>query len=159
MAAGQVTKLIRADIIISYRKYKVHTIVFFIFLVANIGGSLTPLGDPPLFLGFLKGVSFFWTTSISSTGSGTSCFGINLAISGTTAATSAIMVNDINVEVMISSGTLREKAKWCQTGYVYIHQQQNRICESGSTIEKPLPVAAITFPGFAVAVPNTLPWF
>jgi Na+/H+ antiporter NhaD/arsenite permease-like protein len=47
---------------ISHRKYKVHTIVFFIFLVANIGGSLTPLGDPPLFLGFLKGVSFFWTT-------------------------------------------------------------------------------------------------
>ena len=38
-------------------------IVFFIFLVANIGGSLTPLGDPPLFLGFLKGVDFFWTTS------------------------------------------------------------------------------------------------
>ena len=47
---------------INHRKYKVHTIVFFIFLVANIGGSLTPLGDPPLFLGFLKGVSFFWTT-------------------------------------------------------------------------------------------------
>ena len=47
---------------ISHRRYKVHTIVFFIFLVANIGGSLTPLGDPPLFLGFLKGVSFFWTT-------------------------------------------------------------------------------------------------
>lgn len=44
------------------RKYKVHTVVFFIFLVSNIGGSLTPLGDPPLFLGFLKGVSFFWTT-------------------------------------------------------------------------------------------------
>ncbi len=39
-----------------------HSVVFFIFLVANIGGSLTPLGDPPLFLGFLKGVSFFWTT-------------------------------------------------------------------------------------------------
>ena len=38
-------------------------IVFFIFLVANIGGSLTPLGDPPLFLGFLKGIDFFWTTS------------------------------------------------------------------------------------------------
>ena len=36
---------------------------FFIFLVANIGGSLTPLGDPPLFLGFLQGVSFFWTTN------------------------------------------------------------------------------------------------
>ena len=45
------------------RKNKVHVIVFFIFLVANIGGSLTPLGDPPLFLGFLKGISFFWTTS------------------------------------------------------------------------------------------------
>ena len=45
------------------RENKVHVIVFFIFLVANIGGSLTPLGDPPLFLGFLKGVDFFWTTS------------------------------------------------------------------------------------------------
>ena len=45
------------------RKHKVHTVVFFIFLVANIGGSLTPLGDPPLFLGFLKGVSFFWPTT------------------------------------------------------------------------------------------------
>ena len=47
---------------INHRRYRVHTIIFFIFLVANIGGSLTPLGDPPLFLGFLKGVSFFWTT-------------------------------------------------------------------------------------------------
>ena len=47
---------------ISHRKHKPHTIVFFIFLVANIGGCLTPLGDPPLFLGFLKGVPFFWTT-------------------------------------------------------------------------------------------------
>ena len=46
-----------------HRKNKVHVIVFFIFLVANIGGSLTPLGDPPLFLGFLKGVDFFWTTT------------------------------------------------------------------------------------------------
>jgi Na+/H+ antiporter NhaD/arsenite permease-like protein len=45
-----------------HRKHKVHTVVFFIFLVANVGGSLTPLGDPPLFLGFLKGVSFFWPT-------------------------------------------------------------------------------------------------
>jgi len=45
----------------SWRKHKVHTIVFFIFLVANIGGSLTPLGDPPLFLGFLHSVPFFWT--------------------------------------------------------------------------------------------------
>lgn len=46
------------------RAHKVHTIVFFIFLVANIGGSLTPLGDPPLFLGFLHGVPFFWTLSL-----------------------------------------------------------------------------------------------
>ncbi len=52
--------LLRAN---AHRKHKVHSVVFFIFLVANIGGSLTPLGDPPLFLGFLKGVSFFWTTS------------------------------------------------------------------------------------------------
>ena len=52
--------LIRAN---QYREKKVHIIVFFIFLVANIGGSLTPLGDPPLFLGFLKGVDFFWTTT------------------------------------------------------------------------------------------------
>jgi Na+/H+ antiporter NhaD/arsenite permease-like protein len=43
------------------RKHNVHIVVFFIFLVANIGGSLTPLGDPPLFLGFLRGVHFFWT--------------------------------------------------------------------------------------------------
>ena len=42
------------------RKRKIHTFIFFIFLVANVGGALTPLGDPPLFLGFLKGVSFFW---------------------------------------------------------------------------------------------------
>jgi Na+/H+ antiporter NhaD/arsenite permease-like protein len=44
------------------RLHNAHVMVFFIFLVANIGGSLTPLGDPPLFLGFLKGVSFFWPT-------------------------------------------------------------------------------------------------
>ena len=44
------------------RKHKTHVVVFFIFLVSNIGGSLTPLGDPPLFLGFLKGIDFFWTT-------------------------------------------------------------------------------------------------
>ena len=48
----------------AWRQYKVHTIVFFIFLVSNIGGSLTPLGDPPLFLGFLNGVPFFWTMHI-----------------------------------------------------------------------------------------------
>lgn len=50
--------LLRAN---AHRKYRVHSVVFFIFLVANIGGSLTPLGDPPLFLGFLQGVDFFWT--------------------------------------------------------------------------------------------------
>ncbi|MDQ7979718.1 sodium:proton antiporter [Paraburkholderia sp. SARCC-3016] len=44
------------------RKHVVHVVVFFIFLVANAGGSLSPLGDPPLFLGFLNGVDFFWTT-------------------------------------------------------------------------------------------------
>ena len=44
------------------RNHRAHVVVFFIFLVANIGGALTPLGDPPLFLGFLKGVDFFWTT-------------------------------------------------------------------------------------------------
>lgn len=43
------------------RLHKTHVFVFFIFLVANIGGALTPLGDPPLFLGFLKGVDFLWT--------------------------------------------------------------------------------------------------
>lgn len=50
--------LIRAN---DNRIHKAHTVVFFIFIVANAGGSLTPLGDPPLFLGFLKGVDFFWT--------------------------------------------------------------------------------------------------
>lgn len=50
--------LIRAN---DNRRHQVHTVVFFIFLVSNAGGSLTPLGDPPLFLGFLKGVDFFWT--------------------------------------------------------------------------------------------------
>jgi Na+/H+ antiporter NhaD/arsenite permease-like protein len=44
------------------RPFNAHVIVFFIFLVSNIGGSLTPLGDPPLFVGFLRGVDFFWTT-------------------------------------------------------------------------------------------------
>jgi Na+/H+ antiporter NhaD/arsenite permease-like protein len=50
--------LIRAN---DNRKHVAHVVVFFIFTVSNIGGSLTPLGDPPLFLGFLKGVDFFWT--------------------------------------------------------------------------------------------------
>lgn len=44
------------------RRYTVHVVIFFILLVGNIGGALTPLGDPPLFIGFLKGVDFFWTT-------------------------------------------------------------------------------------------------
>lgn len=47
-----------------YRISKIHIVVFFIFLVANIGGSLTPLGDPPLFLGFLHHVPFFWTLKL-----------------------------------------------------------------------------------------------
>lgn len=46
------------------RKNRSFMVVFFIFLVANIGGSLTPLGDPPLFLGFLRGVPFFWTFNL-----------------------------------------------------------------------------------------------
>ncbi len=48
----------------AWRRNNVHVIVFFMFLVSNIGGSLTPLGDPPLFLGFLQGVPFFWTLSL-----------------------------------------------------------------------------------------------
>jgi Na+/H+ antiporter NhaD/arsenite permease-like protein len=48
----------------NYRKNRTFMVVFFIFLVANIGGSLTPLGDPPLFLGYLHGVTFFWTFNI-----------------------------------------------------------------------------------------------
>ncbi|MDD3350085.1 MAG: sodium:proton antiporter, partial [Eubacteriales bacterium] len=50
--------IIRAN---SWRTKNAHVIIFFIFMVANIGGSLTPIGDPPLFLGFLRGVPFFWT--------------------------------------------------------------------------------------------------
>ncbi len=49
---------------ISERKFTSHIPVFFIFVVSNIGGSLTPLGDPPLFLGYLKGVPFGWTLSL-----------------------------------------------------------------------------------------------
>ncbi len=43
------------------RRRKAHVVVFFIFVAANIGGALTPIGDPPLFLGYLRGVPFFWT--------------------------------------------------------------------------------------------------
>lgn len=52
--------LIRAN---DSRRHTAHVVVFFIFIVSNAGGSLTPLGDPPLFLGFLKGVDFFWTVT------------------------------------------------------------------------------------------------
>ena len=45
----------------SERKHVMHTVIFFTFIVANIGGSLTPLGDPPLFMGYLRGVPFTWT--------------------------------------------------------------------------------------------------
>jgi Na+/H+ antiporter NhaD/arsenite permease-like protein len=48
-----------------HRKNRTFMVVFFIFLVANIGGALTPLGDPPLFLGFLHGVTFFWTLKVA----------------------------------------------------------------------------------------------
>ena len=51
--------LIRAN---DDRRHNVHVVIFFIFIVSNVAGSLTPLGDPPLFLGFLQGVDFFWTT-------------------------------------------------------------------------------------------------
>ena len=50
--------LIRAN---AHRARNAHVVIFFIFLVANIGGALSPLGDPPLFVGFLRGVEFFWT--------------------------------------------------------------------------------------------------
>ncbi|MCJ8346566.1 sodium:proton antiporter, partial [bacterium] len=53
--------LIRANVT---RKHVVHIFIFFIFMVSNIGGLLTPLGDPPLFLGFLKGVPFEWTLQL-----------------------------------------------------------------------------------------------
>ena len=50
--------LLRANL---WRRHRAHVVIFFIFLVANAGGCLTPLGDPPLFLGYLRGVPFFWT--------------------------------------------------------------------------------------------------
>jgi Na+/H+ antiporter NhaD/arsenite permease-like protein len=56
-----VRPLIRAN---KWRKHVLHIFIFFIFMVSNIGGLLTPLGDPPLFLGFLKGVPFFWTLKL-----------------------------------------------------------------------------------------------
>ena len=53
--------LIRPFIRLNKTRIKPYHIIFFIFVVSNVGGSLTPIGDPPLFLGFLKGVPFFWT--------------------------------------------------------------------------------------------------
>jgi Na+/H+ antiporter NhaD/arsenite permease-like protein len=58
-AMVMIRPLLRAN---AWRRHQVHVVVFFIFLVANVGGGLTPLGDPPLFLGFLHGVPFFWVT-------------------------------------------------------------------------------------------------
>lgn len=51
--------IIRAN---SWRRRKVQVMVFFIFLVSNVGGCLTPVGDPPLLMGFMRGVPFFWST-------------------------------------------------------------------------------------------------
>ncbi|MEQ8626639.1 sodium:proton antiporter [Ekhidna sp.] len=53
--------LIRPFIRLNSNRIKPYHIVFFIFIVSNVGGSLTPIGDPPLFLGFLKGIPFEWT--------------------------------------------------------------------------------------------------
>src|SRR5690606_18141 len=53
--------LIRPFIRLNKDRIKAYHIIFFIFMVSNVGGSLTPIGDPPLFLGFLKGVPFIWT--------------------------------------------------------------------------------------------------
>ena len=57
-AMVMIRPIIRAN---AMREHRVHVIVFFICLVANAGGAFTPLGDPPLFVGFLRGVDFFWT--------------------------------------------------------------------------------------------------
>jgi Na+/H+ antiporter NhaD/arsenite permease-like protein len=54
--------LIRAN---QWRSHKVHVMVFFIFLVSNIGGCLTPVGDPPLLMGFMHGIPFFWTLRLA----------------------------------------------------------------------------------------------
>jgi Na+/H+ antiporter NhaD/arsenite permease-like protein len=59
------------------RRHKVHTVVFFIFVVCNCGGLLLPIGDPPLFLGYLRGVPFTWTLSLWPY-----WLGVNLALLG-----------------------------------------------------------------------------
>lgn len=59
---GASVLLIRPFMRINRYRLKPYHIVFFIFFISNLGGLLTPIGDPPLFMGFLKGVPFFWTT-------------------------------------------------------------------------------------------------
>ena len=60
---GAAMLFIRPFMRLNKGRLKAYHIVFFIFIVANVGGGLTPIGDPPLFLGFLRGVPFFWTLS------------------------------------------------------------------------------------------------
>ncbi|MEM9997790.1 MAG: sodium:proton antiporter [Bacteroidota bacterium] len=55
--------LIRPYMRLNKGRIKPYHIIFFIFIVSNVGGALTPIGDPPLFLGFLRGVPFFWTVT------------------------------------------------------------------------------------------------
>ena len=55
--------LIRPFMRLNAGRLKAYHIIFFIFIVSNVGGALTPIGDPPLFLGFLRGVPFFWTVT------------------------------------------------------------------------------------------------
>src|SRR6266404_3041094 len=57
---GAAMLLIRPWIRMNQYRVTAHHIVFFIFIVANVGGCLTPIGDPPLFLGYLKGIPFWW---------------------------------------------------------------------------------------------------
>ncbi len=62
--------LIRALLQTNRQRTRVnHTVVFFIFTVSNIGGMLTPLGDPPLFVGYPRGVPFTWTLRLGRIGS------------------------------------------------------------------------------------------
>jgi len=72
-----VRPLIRAN---AARKNNAHVVIFFIFLVANIGGALSPLGDPPLFVGFLRGVDFFWSRHSCSPSSSRSMSGSRAAM-------------------------------------------------------------------------------
>ncbi|MCY3614249.1 MAG: sodium:proton antiporter [Bacteroidetes bacterium] len=60
---GAAMLFIRPYMRLNKGRLKAYHIVFFIFIVANVGGALTPIGDPPLFLGFLRGVPFFWTAA------------------------------------------------------------------------------------------------